>query len=83
MPWFVNEELGVYPFRSAEAQQEEYPNDFPNEFATEAEAEAWADEWEATHGCRECGEGDGQHDRCCTIGVEEEQRLFELAWGQE
>lgn len=34
--------------------------------------------------CIECGEGEGQHDRCCTIGVEEEVRLWELmAYGDD
>lgn len=46
--WFINEDLGVYPYDPAK-QGDDFPNDFPLPFDTEAEAEAEADrmvQWE-------------------------------------
>lgn len=50
MKWFINEDLGVYPYDPAK-QQDDFPNDFPLAFDTEEEAEAEADkmwEWETS-----------------------------------
>jgi hypothetical protein len=49
--WFINEDLGVYPYDPAK-QQADFPNDFPLGFDTEADAVAEADrmwEWETSN----------------------------------
>lgn len=49
MKWFINEDLGVYPYDPAK-QRDDFPNDFPLAFDTEEEANAEADamaDWEA------------------------------------
>lgn len=33
--------------------------------------------------CTECGEGDGEHDRCCLVGYEEWGARVDLAYSQE
>lgn len=40
--WFINEDLGVYPYDPTK-QQADFPNDFPEAFETEAEADRRAD----------------------------------------
>lgn len=48
--WFINEDLGVYPYDPAK-QQADFPNDFWHGYDTEAEAEEEADkmwEWETS-----------------------------------
>jgi len=38
MKWFINEDLGVYPY-DPDKQRDDFPNDFPLAFDTEEEAE--------------------------------------------